>query len=416
MKCIAFLLSMLISLAGVGSETARHPIAVDYHLDGPLFVLSSEGEVSQIGDTGSESLLMTTEAYGFRPVDIVSARLGEQNYVFVSGFIGREGIIFQYTSSGVFVARFSSPQLAAGFDVDTGSQSPLHESLMYVASPVANAVFALDIANPSKSPRTIASIKEAVSLGPLIFDRQLNKLFVGDQGNGKLYEINLSDGHHSTVATDLGTPVALALSEDDATLYVADSAGGRIIKVAAVGHERRTTRTIPTTKGAFVRLSGLAAGPRGTLYLADFQKGIFQITMDGSIHAPGQVPAQTKQPTLACATDLRVDLRRPLKIENSDIGLYLYGISTSDKLTIYVFRSSKLGWGTNVTKVSRDRFKTFLADLTLAKDNSLEEDSYVRLTLKKQDLIALTTESGTFRAKVTESHYFKDYAVLQICK
>src|SRR5579863_4914635 len=96
-------LSLLVVVIVLGTldmtgQTIDRPIAMDYHAGGKLYILGAEGQVWEISASGSR-MLMSSQAYGFRPADIVSARLNGQETIFISGFLGREGTIFQYSAS-----------------------------------------------------------------------------------------------------------------------------------------------------------------------------------------------------------------------------------------------------------------------------------------------------------------------------
>ena len=167
--------SIVIALAGLAVAVAASngPIAMDWHKGGHLYVLLKNGSVSVLDETTKRRLATIPSAFGRVPVEIFSARLKEHEYVFVSGFWGRSGTVWQYTAEGQPYARFETPEQAASFDVDPGRH------LLYVASPVTNFVYSIDIDQHGSSAKRVAYIREAEAVGPIIFDRGRNRVMLG---------------------------------------------------------------------------------------------------------------------------------------------------------------------------------------------------------------------------------------------
>jgi hypothetical protein len=132
------------------------------------------------------------------------------------------------------------------------------------------------------------------------------------------------------------------------------------------------------------------------------------------IETPEQCGFKSTTP-LRCGRDLRIDIRRPVKTGYSDVNMYLSGISGSDVADLYVFTTPRPIW-INGDHVSHDRFRAFLKTLKPAEDEVLTDSSYLRLKLKRNETALLKLGAAPFRLKVTETHAFKQYANLQMCR
>ncbi|HWS71906.1 MAG TPA: hypothetical protein VN605_07305, partial [Thermoanaerobaculia bacterium] len=93
---------LVIALAGlvVAMAATNGPIGFDWHKGGHLYVLLKNGSVSILEDGTKRKLATIPSLFGMVPAEIFSARLREREYVFVSGFWGRSGSVWQYTADG----------------------------------------------------------------------------------------------------------------------------------------------------------------------------------------------------------------------------------------------------------------------------------------------------------------------------
>ena len=191
-----------IALAGlaVAMAASNGPVALDWHKGGHLYVLLKNGSVSVLDEITKRKLATIPSLFGMVPVDIFSARLKEREYVFVSGFWGRSGAVWQYTATGQPYARFETPEQAASFDIDP------ERHLLYVASPVTNFVYAIDLDRTGSSAKRVAYIREAEGIGPVIFDRGRNRVMVGDTGRGVLYDVDVKAGRSVSIAHSFKSP------------------------------------------------------------------------------------------------------------------------------------------------------------------------------------------------------------------
>jgi hypothetical protein len=235
-------------------------VAMDWHEGGYLYVLLKNGSVSVLDQTTKRKLATIPALFGTVPVEIYSARLKEREYVFVSGFSGRSATVWQYTAEGKPYARFETPEQAASFDLDPARH------LLYVASPVTSLVYTIDLDQHGSSTKRVANIRGAVAVGPVIFDQGRNRVIVGDTGGGVLYDVDVTTGSYQQFASDLGRPISLGFDATFRTLFVADSASGRIQVFRLQNGAFKRAETITTSLRS---LSGVTAGPADTLFIAD---------------------------------------------------------------------------------------------------------------------------------------------------
>ena len=140
MKRIVVIVLAVIAIA----MAPNGPLAMDWHPGGHLCVLFKNGSVAVVDEITKRRLVTIPPTYAMEPVEIVSAKLKDRQYVFVSGFSGRSGVIYQYTAEGKPYAKFATPEEAASFDIDPGT-SRSGRRLLYMASSVTNAVYAIDL-------------------------------------------------------------------------------------------------------------------------------------------------------------------------------------------------------------------------------------------------------------------------------
>ena len=253
-------LAIVLAALSIAAAAADGPIALDWHQGGHLFVLLKNGSVSILHEVTKRKLGTIPALFGMEPVEIFSARLREREYVFISGFWGRSGTVWQYTAEGKPYARFETPQQAASFDVDPDRR------VLYLASPVTNVVYGINLDQNGSSAKRVAIIREAEAVGPVIFDRGRNRVMVGDTGRGALYDVDVTNGSYRQIGSDLGRPISLGVGPAFKTLYVADSLTGRIHVFRLQNGAFQHADAIAT--GLF-GLSAVTLGPDNTLFIAD---------------------------------------------------------------------------------------------------------------------------------------------------
>jgi hypothetical protein len=253
--------SIVIALAALSIAAApgNGPIASDWHQGGHLYLLLKNGSVAILDEITKRRLGSISAIFAFEPVEIFSARLQDREYVFVSGFSGRAGAIYQYTAEGKLLAKFDTPEQAASFDVDP------ERHLLYVASPVTNVIYAINVDKKGAAKR-LAYIRDAAALGPVIYDPGRNRVLLGDTGRGVLYEIDATTGFYRQIASNLGHPISLGIGPLSRRLFVADSMTGLIHVLRLDNGDFKYSEAITT---GLRSLSAITMGPNESLLIAD---------------------------------------------------------------------------------------------------------------------------------------------------
>jgi hypothetical protein len=135
---------------------------------------------------------------------------------------------------------------------------------------------------------------------------------------------------------------------------------------------------------------------------------------NADIESPRQCGINATIPLNCAEPDLRLDVRRPISVPNKNVLLYLFGVSTSDSIDLYILRTIDMP-AIRGDKLSHDRFRQFLTSLKSAQGDTLPEGSYLRVKLKRHESVTFNTPPGQVRLTVTETHYMSDYADVQIC-
>jgi hypothetical protein len=253
---------IVIALAGLAltAATTSGPISLDWNKGGRLYVLLKNGGVSILDGITKRKVATIPPLFGMVPAEIFSARLQQGEFVFVSGFWGRTGSVWQYTAEGRPYARFETPEQAASFDVDP------ERHLLYVASPVTNFVYSMDLEQKGSSAKRVAYIREAEAVGPIVFDRVRNRVIVGDAGRGVLYDVDVTTGSYQQIASDVGRPISLGIGAAFKTLYVADRTTGIVHVFRLENGAFKRAEPIPT---GLRTLAAVTLGPDDTLFVAD---------------------------------------------------------------------------------------------------------------------------------------------------
>lgn len=269
MKRIVRTLVIALAVLAMAAAPSNGPIALDRHKGGHLYVLLKNGSVLVLDENTKRKLATIPSLFGMAPAEIFSARIKEREYVFVSGFWGRFGTVWQYTAEGNLYARFETPEQGASFDVDPGRH------LLYITSPVTNVVYAIDIDLRGSAPKRVAYLRDAEAVGPVIFDQGRNRLMIGDTGRGVLYDVDVTKGSYQQVASDLGHPISLGIDSTSQTLYLAESLAGRVHVFRLENGAFKHAEAIPT---GLRSLSAVTVGQDDTLFVADGY-GLYQLSL-----------------------------------------------------------------------------------------------------------------------------------------
>lgn len=260
MKRFARGIVIALAVLAMAAAPSNGPVALDWHRGEHLYVLLKNGSVAVLDENTKRKLATIPSLFGMAAAEIFFARIKERAYVFVSGFWGRSGTIWQYTAEGKPFARFETPEQGASFDVDPARH------LLYITSPVTNIVYSMDIDLHGSVAKRVAYLREAEAAGPVIFDRSRNRLMIGDTGRGVLYDVDVTTGKYQQVASDLGRPISLGIDNTSKTLYLAESLTGRVHVFRLENGAFKLAEAIPT---GLRTLSAVTLGPDDTLFVAD---------------------------------------------------------------------------------------------------------------------------------------------------
>lgn len=272
MKRLARGLVIALATLAIAAVPANGPLGLDWHPGGHLYVLLKNGSVSIVDGVTKAKRATIPPLFGMVPVEIFSSRMTDGDFVFVSGFWGRTGSIWQYTSDGKPYARYETPEQAASFDI-----GPVRR-VIYLVSPVTNVVYSIDLGQHDQRgsvAKRVAYIAEAEAIGPVIFDRGRNRVMLGDTGRGVLYEVDVTNGKYAPIATGLGRPISLGIDATFQTLFVADSLSGRIHLFRLANGAFHAAGAIPT---GLRTLSAVTLGPDDSLFVADGYN-VYQLSM-----------------------------------------------------------------------------------------------------------------------------------------
>lgn len=247
-------------------------IALDWH-GTHLYVLSPMS-VSMYDATGRTRLTTTQLPRGFAAAGIVTRKLGDHEHVFVSGFYGREGMVYDYeTITADQPDRYSTPDQAAGVDFGKRNGRPG----LFVASAVTNSIYFMDL-DLRGTAKPVAYVPAAAAIGPIIFDPLRNHLIVGDTGRSAIFDIDVATGkYRSILASKIARPASFAFDETFSTLYVADSRAGRIHVLRADPSGSWVVRDSISVDSRGI--SSLALGPRNTLFVGDTSARVYQLSL-----------------------------------------------------------------------------------------------------------------------------------------
>jgi hypothetical protein len=260
---------IFFAVLAIAAAATSGPIGLDWHPDGRLFVLLKDGGVSILDGVTKRKLAAIPSRFGVVPVEIFSARLKDGEYVFISGFWGRSGAVWQYTADGRPYARFETPQQAASFDVDGDRH------LLYLASPVTNVVYSVDLDQHGSAAKRVAYVAEAKAIGPVVFDRVRNHVLLADTASGVLYDIDVTNGSYQQIASGLGRPISLGIGSAFKIMFVADSLSNRICVFRLENGTFKQTDAVPT---GLRKLAAVSLGPDDTVFVAD-GTGVYQLSL-----------------------------------------------------------------------------------------------------------------------------------------
>jgi DNA-binding beta-propeller fold protein YncE len=284
-----YLVLVLLALLGFGcaklAAAPVHPIALAALPSGNVYVLEGDGRMSVLQPRGTPTQLneICRIPEGYLAADLGAGFVGTEEKFFLSGyrqvFEQFSWILQECTERDRHGRTWSgfSPDIYAGVAVDH------RRNIVYLTTARTSEIRQIDLGDPTqKSPRFLLRVRGSLSLGALTIDVGRRQLYAADPLGGKIYAIDLARNQARELVGRVGSPHALSVDETRQRLFIADSAGQRIWQV-------QTNETLPQRRAfdfptALKQPLGLAVGPDGTLWVADFGlRAIFALTPSGQL-------------------------------------------------------------------------------------------------------------------------------------
>jgi hypothetical protein len=153
----------------------------------------------------------------------------ERLFVSMNGASGRIG---EYSETGQEIAHWDIMDTLGGVDIDVAKHT------VYIAAAISRQIYSLtltgnDRVDAAASFKSFRTIKEAKTLGPLVFGG--GKIYVADPLTGDVYALDSSQAERTTakVAAGCGQPLSLRVDRQDVPtlLLIADAAGRRMLSL-----------------------------------------------------------------------------------------------------------------------------------------------------------------------------------------
>jgi sugar lactone lactonase YvrE len=159
----------------------------------------------------------------------------------------------------------------------------------YVANARSPEIYRLDLEREGTGLSLWKSVPDAVTFGPAVHDAKRGRLLVADPFVGRIYGRSTGGGRTELVLKNLGEVTALALDEARGRLYIADSAGRRIL-VAGLTEKAPVPRVFSKIAELDEPL-GVAVAADGSLWVCDKSAGaIFLLSPDGALARTFELP------------------------------------------------------------------------------------------------------------------------------
>jgi sugar lactone lactonase YvrE len=277
--------SQMASQQPKGREQA--PVAIDALPSGVVAVLGSRGKLSVLRpETGILSSVKESLGY-FTPVDMAMARLGQDDFVFITMFtnysmnvsqtVQRGGRLVQYSLTGQEVR--SWPVVGHTF---TGIVVDPRSQVMYLGDAVTGEISKLDLNAKDASPEFVVQVYGISRLGPLALDVEGNRLFVGDVGEGRVYSVDLGTRKSTHLVSSLGEPAALTYDSTQHKLYIADAGRHCIWQVQI--DQKRSKPVIFSPAVEYREPRGVALDAQRNLWVADYgARSILKLSAVGKV-------------------------------------------------------------------------------------------------------------------------------------
>jgi hypothetical protein len=270
------------------------PVAVDRISDSEFFVLSSDGSIRRLLNTGNNFQQVAKFSVQGFPIDFTYSVSEGVASVFVCSAIVDKGVISRYSTDGALMKHWWLWHTCGGLDFDP------QEHMLYVASTDTNEIYRLDVRKDGQL-ESIGELPIAGKLGPIVVDSDRKLVYASDIAEGKVYEYDVAKRFSRVIAANLGSPVALFFDAKTKLLYVADATAKRILALtinrSRQGRQSSILTSRPTkqsTSNLTVRVllqsanlrspSGVVPAGNGELVISDYGANrIFVVSSNGQV-------------------------------------------------------------------------------------------------------------------------------------
>jgi hypothetical protein len=275
LKRYLFILSLLLSLGSIVSAEIR-PIALD-RVEGSLYVLNADGSVAALSKDGGEYKRILTIPPELQAADIVSAeREGKIELVIVASMKGPTptGRVLKYSLEGQLQQSWTLPFSPLNADIDPRS------NVLYLTAGASGEIFSVDLKQTASVTR-LATVQDSRLLGPIVFVQATNHLFAADIFTGNLFDIDVGRKQSTLVSQHFGQVTSMSLDPTGRLLYIADSAGRRLLTYSL--SNRLLVRS--TTYSRLLQITSVASSyEKDKVWVGDRASGaVYIVSPNGAI-------------------------------------------------------------------------------------------------------------------------------------
>jgi DNA-binding beta-propeller fold protein YncE len=270
------------------------PVAIDRISDTEFYILSSDGTVRRLRNSGGTFQQSSKFSIQGFPIDFTYSVSDQIASLFVCSTLAGKGVLSRYATDGSLMKRWWLWHTCGGLDFDPENHA------LYAATTDTHEIYRLDI-RKGGDPEVVGELPGTGKIGPIAVDSRRNLLYASDVSDGIVYEYNLTRRSSRAIASDLGSPVALYFDFQSQLLYVADATAKRILYISPSPASRirqtaqqKSRGTKSASPGVVVRIlikesgldspSGVVRGANGDLVVSDYAGNrIFVVSAIGQI-------------------------------------------------------------------------------------------------------------------------------------
>lgn len=255
------------------------PIAIHRSSDTEFYVLSSDGSVRRLRNTGTGFKQSGEFSIQGFPVDFTYSVSDQVASLFVCSTQLGKSAISRYAVDGSVMQRWWLWHPCGGVDFDYSEQ------VLYVAGTDDNGLYRLDI-RTNDQPQSVGELPSG-HIGPIVVVPGRKLIYVGNVSEGVVYEYDITTRKFRNIAANLGSPISLAYDPDNRLLYVVDGTRSRVLSLsldaAGVKPTKPQVRVILKDRELHYPTS-VARDSKGDLIISDsYANRIFAVSIDGVV-------------------------------------------------------------------------------------------------------------------------------------